>query len=92
MRLGVSVPTARPDGSPLTGEALVGSARHIEQAGFDSAWFFDAIGRGFMLPDPLIGGLGRGRGDRRASRSAPACCRSRCATRWSWRTASSPRT
>ena len=55
MRLGVSVPTARPDGSPLTGEALVGSARHIEQAGFDSAWFFDAIGRGFMLPDPLIG-------------------------------------
>jgi alkanesulfonate monooxygenase SsuD/methylene tetrahydromethanopterin reductase-like flavin-dependent oxidoreductase (luciferase family) len=55
VRLGVSVPTARPDGAPLTGRALVGSARHIEQAGFDSAWFFDAIGRGFMLPDPLIG-------------------------------------
>lgn len=55
MRLGVSVPTARPDGSPLTGDALVGSARQIEGAGFDSAWFFDAIGRGFILPDPLIG-------------------------------------
>jgi len=55
MRLGVSVPTARADGSPLTGDALVGSARQIEEAGFDSAWFFDAIGRGFILPDPLIG-------------------------------------
>jgi alkanesulfonate monooxygenase SsuD/methylene tetrahydromethanopterin reductase-like flavin-dependent oxidoreductase (luciferase family) len=55
VRLGVSVPTSRPDGSPLTGDVLVGSARGIEQAGFDSAWFFDAIGRGFMLPDPLIG-------------------------------------
>jgi alkanesulfonate monooxygenase SsuD/methylene tetrahydromethanopterin reductase-like flavin-dependent oxidoreductase (luciferase family) len=55
VRLGVSVPTARPDGSPLTGDALVASAQHIERAGFDSAWFFDAIGRGFILPDPLIG-------------------------------------
>lgn len=33
MRLGVSVPTARADGSPLTGDALVESARQIEQAG-----------------------------------------------------------
>jgi len=32
VRLGVSVPTARPDGSPLTGDALVGSARSIEWA------------------------------------------------------------
>jgi alkanesulfonate monooxygenase SsuD/methylene tetrahydromethanopterin reductase-like flavin-dependent oxidoreductase (luciferase family) len=55
VRLGVSVPTSRADGAPLTGDALVGSARAIERAGFDSAWFFDAIGRGFMLPDPLIG-------------------------------------
>jgi alkanesulfonate monooxygenase SsuD/methylene tetrahydromethanopterin reductase-like flavin-dependent oxidoreductase (luciferase family) len=55
VRLGVSVPTSRADGAPLTGDALVGSARAIEWAGFDSAWFFDAIGRGFMLPDPLIG-------------------------------------
>ena len=49
------MPTARADGAPLTGEAMVSSARAIEQAGFDSAWFFDAIGRGFILPDPLIG-------------------------------------
>ena len=55
MRLGASVPTARPDGSPLTGDALVGSVQQIERTGFDSAWFFDAIGRGFILPDPLIG-------------------------------------
>lgn len=55
MRLGISVPRACPDGSPLTGETLVGGARRIEAAGFDSAWFFDSIGRGFILPDPLIG-------------------------------------
>ncbi|HKW94149.1 MAG TPA: LLM class flavin-dependent oxidoreductase [Methylomirabilota bacterium] len=55
MRLGVTLPTASPDGSPLTAEALVGGARRAEQAGFDSLWFFDAIGRGFILPDPLIG-------------------------------------
>ena len=29
MRLGISVPNGRPDGAPLTGEALVGSARAI---------------------------------------------------------------
>lgn len=54
MRLGVIMPHASPDGSPLTGEALVGGAQLIERAGFDSLWCFDAIGRGFMLPDPLI--------------------------------------
>lgn len=55
MRLGVTLPTASTDGSPLTAEALVGGARLADQAGFDSLWFFDAIGRGFILPDPLIG-------------------------------------
>ena len=54
MRLGVVVPRMNPDGSPLTGPALVEGARMIERAGFDSLWCFDAIGRGFMLPDPLI--------------------------------------
>ena len=54
MRLGVIMPRTSPDGSALTGEALIGGARMIEQAGFDSLWCFDAIGRGFILPDPLI--------------------------------------
>jgi alkanesulfonate monooxygenase SsuD/methylene tetrahydromethanopterin reductase-like flavin-dependent oxidoreductase (luciferase family) len=34
---------------------LVGSARTAERLGFDSLWFFDAMNRGFILPDPLIG-------------------------------------
>jgi alkanesulfonate monooxygenase SsuD/methylene tetrahydromethanopterin reductase-like flavin-dependent oxidoreductase (luciferase family) len=55
VRLGVAVATVSPDGSPLTGEALVGSARLGERLGFDSLWFFDAMSRGFILPDPLIG-------------------------------------
>lgn len=54
MRLGIALPTLSPDGSPLTGNALVSAARMIEDAGFDSLWCFDAIGRGTLLPDPLI--------------------------------------
>jgi len=55
VRLGVGAATLSPDGSPLTREALVGSARTAERLGFDSLWFFDAMSRGFILPDPLIG-------------------------------------
>lgn len=54
MRLGVIMPHRSPDGSPLTGEALIAGARMIERLEFDSLWCFDAIGRGFILPDPLI--------------------------------------
>lgn len=54
MRLGVNLPMAAPDGGPLTGDALIAAARQIERAGFDGLWCFDAIGRGFILPDPLI--------------------------------------
>src|SRR5499426_1138272 len=54
MRLGVSIPHASPDGGPLTGAALMGGARAVERAGLDSLWCFDSIGRGLMIPDPLI--------------------------------------
>src|SRR5262245_17829680 len=54
MRLGMIMPRTSPDGGALTGEALIAGARMVERAGFDSLWCFDAIGRGFMLPDPLI--------------------------------------
>ena len=54
MRLGVTMARTCPDGSPLTGEALIAGARMVERAGFDSLWCFDAIARGFILPDPLI--------------------------------------
>jgi alkanesulfonate monooxygenase SsuD/methylene tetrahydromethanopterin reductase-like flavin-dependent oxidoreductase (luciferase family) len=54
MRLGVTMPQRTVDGEPLTGAALVAAARAVEAAGLDSVWSFDAIGRGFILPDPLI--------------------------------------
>src|SRR2546425_3261323 len=54
MRLGLALPTTTSDGRPLTGAALIAGARAIERAGFDSLWCFDSIGRGFMIPDPLI--------------------------------------
>jgi len=54
MRLGVIMARSHSDGSPLTGPALIAGARQVERAGFDSLWCFDAIGRGFILPDPLI--------------------------------------
>ena len=44
MRLGVSMPR----------DNFVATARLVERLGFDSFWAFDAIGRGFILPDPLI--------------------------------------
>jgi alkanesulfonate monooxygenase SsuD/methylene tetrahydromethanopterin reductase-like flavin-dependent oxidoreductase (luciferase family) len=44
MRLGVTMPR----------EHFVTTARLVERLGFDSFWAFDAISRGFMLPDPLI--------------------------------------
>src|SRR5262249_17393219 len=54
MRLGLALPNAMRDGAPLTGPALIAGARAAERAGFDSLWCFDSIGRGFMIPDPLI--------------------------------------
>jgi alkanesulfonate monooxygenase SsuD/methylene tetrahydromethanopterin reductase-like flavin-dependent oxidoreductase (luciferase family) len=44
MRLGVTMPR----------DNFVTTARLVERLGFDSLWAFDAIGRGFILPDPLI--------------------------------------
>ncbi len=61
MRLGVTMARLSPDGGPLTGEALIAGARLVERAGFDSLWCFDAIGRGFILPDPLIASRSRRR-------------------------------
>jgi len=55
VRLGVNLASSHSDAGPLTGATLLESARRVERLGFDSVWFFDAIGRGFMLPDPLIG-------------------------------------
>lgn len=53
MRLGMSLPFVGTDGSPLGPGDLTAAARRIESTGYSSAWVFDAIGRGFLLPDPL---------------------------------------
>lgn len=45
MRAGIILPS---------GGDLADGARRIEEAGFDGAWVFDAINRGFALPDPLM--------------------------------------
>jgi alkanesulfonate monooxygenase SsuD/methylene tetrahydromethanopterin reductase-like flavin-dependent oxidoreductase (luciferase family) len=54
MRVGVALTSSLPDGTALTGEGLLAEARLAEELGFDSFWCFDAIGRGFVIPDPLI--------------------------------------
>ncbi len=42
------------DSSSLTRKSLLDGARAAEAAGFDGLWFFDAVGRGSIHPDPLI--------------------------------------
>lgn len=53
MRLGIALPSTESDGQPLHAESLADASRRVEAAGFASAWVFDSIGRGFLLPDPL---------------------------------------
>jgi alkanesulfonate monooxygenase SsuD/methylene tetrahydromethanopterin reductase-like flavin-dependent oxidoreductase (luciferase family) len=52
-RFGISLPGGGASGAGLAPTALADAARQIEAAGFESAWVFDAIGRGWLLPDPL---------------------------------------
>jgi alkanesulfonate monooxygenase SsuD/methylene tetrahydromethanopterin reductase-like flavin-dependent oxidoreductase (luciferase family) len=52
-RFGISLPGGGSSGAALAPTALADAARQIEAAGFESAWVFDAIGRGWLLPDPL---------------------------------------
>ena len=61
MRLGIALPTEDVADAPagagtriLGPDSLAEGARRIEAAGFDSGWVFDSIGRGFLLPEPLI--------------------------------------
>jgi alkanesulfonate monooxygenase SsuD/methylene tetrahydromethanopterin reductase-like flavin-dependent oxidoreductase (luciferase family) len=50
-RFGIALPGG--GGAALAPSGLADAARQIEAAGFESAWVFDAIGRGSLLPDPL---------------------------------------
>jgi alkanesulfonate monooxygenase SsuD/methylene tetrahydromethanopterin reductase-like flavin-dependent oxidoreductase (luciferase family) len=53
-RFGIALPSGGRSGPALGAPSLADAARQIEAAGFQSAWAFDAIGRGFLLADPLI--------------------------------------
>lgn len=53
LKLGMSLPIA--DGTEPTGNVVARGARALEAHGFDSAWFFDSIGRGRMSIEPLTG-------------------------------------
>ena len=50
-RFGIALPGG--GGGTLAPAGIADAARTIEAAGFSSAWTFDAIGRGWLLPDPL---------------------------------------
>jgi alkanesulfonate monooxygenase SsuD/methylene tetrahydromethanopterin reductase-like flavin-dependent oxidoreductase (luciferase family) len=50
-RFGIALPGG--GGAALAPSGLADAARQIETAGFESAWVFDAIGRGWLMPDPL---------------------------------------
>lgn len=54
MKLGLALGSVRTENG-FGPESLAATARLIERLGFDGLWYFDAIGRGFILPDPLIG-------------------------------------
>jgi alkanesulfonate monooxygenase SsuD/methylene tetrahydromethanopterin reductase-like flavin-dependent oxidoreductase (luciferase family) len=54
VRLGAVLPFTEPDGSPLGRSGLADGARRLAGAGFDSIWVFEALGRGLMLPDPMV--------------------------------------
>lgn len=54
MRLGCALPLADLTGTGLGPGSFGANARLIEDIGFSSLWTFDAVGRGFLLPDPLM--------------------------------------
>jgi alkanesulfonate monooxygenase SsuD/methylene tetrahydromethanopterin reductase-like flavin-dependent oxidoreductase (luciferase family) len=54
MRLGISLPFARPDGSAPSATEMAARARLIERVGFDGIWFGETIGRATSArPDVL---------------------------------------
>ena len=52
MRLGINF--AVQSNAAITGGEIVAAMRTAERLGFDSLWFFDTVGRGSFIPDPLI--------------------------------------
>ncbi len=52
MKLGIVLSTRDYDG---TGQGFADAMRAVEDEGLDGLWFFDAIGRGYLNPDPIGG-------------------------------------
>ncbi|MGH3662781.1 MAG: LLM class flavin-dependent oxidoreductase [Micromonosporaceae bacterium] len=50
----MTLPTPDPSGESHLPASFAEGARRIEDAGFHGAWVFDAVNRGFTLPDPLL--------------------------------------
>lgn len=54
VRLGAALPVLGRSGGSLEPDSLADAAAAMERLGYSSLWAFDAVGRGFMLPDPLM--------------------------------------
>lgn len=54
MRLGAALPLADLGGGPPSARSFADAAYAVEELGYTSLWTFDAVGRGFILPDPLM--------------------------------------
>src|SRR5262245_49635743 len=52
-RFGIALPAGGRHALSPGSDTLADAASAIETAGFQSAWAFDSIGRGFLLADPL---------------------------------------
>jgi len=54
MRLGSALPLSGFPAGLFEADTYARWATLVEQLGYESIWTFDAVGRGFMLPDPLM--------------------------------------
>lgn len=54
MRLGAAMPLAPLGGGPMGQNSMAESSATLERLGYESIWVFDAVGRGFILPDPFM--------------------------------------
>lgn len=54
MRLGAALPITGLKGEAIQARHFPEAAALLEGLGFASIWVFDAVGRGFILPDPLM--------------------------------------
>jgi len=54
MRLGAILPVNSPTGGHLSPRDIAAGAESMERLGYASLWVFDGVGRGFVIPDPLL--------------------------------------